>query len=260
VAEPSPVFETHPVGLDPHFDATNAAHRVLCALNLEVLDLSPQLLAYFELHRSKLGANVTRSIGDAVVAYAEWAGGPEQDLIARASAFGKQTGALPQGAPLLPPTGTDSSFRNDVAAGFSWTVATAVTINVEYHFHQAGFTRAEWDEWFDVGSTPGAPASVPGALWFVRGYANDQQEPVSQQEIFVRASWPQAFTRDLDLSAFAFVSLLDGSMLTQLAASYYVSDAWTASAYVSGNVGEARTERGSFPQRSSVILQLTRYL
>ncbi len=102
VAQPSPITESNPVGVDPRFDATNAAHRVLCTLNLEMLDLSPQLLGYFELHRSKLGANVTRSIGDAVVAYAEWAAGPEQDLIARAAAFGRQTGTLPGAAPTHP--------------------------------------------------------------------------------------------------------------------------------------------------------------
>jgi hypothetical protein len=260
VAEAAPLVESNPVGLDPHFDATNTAHRVLCTLNLELLELSPQLLGYFELHRSKLGANVTRSIGDAVVAYAEWAGGPEENLIARANAFGKDTGSLPQAVPVLPPTSTDVAFRNDVATGFSWTVATAVTFNVEYNFHQAGFTRSDWNNWFDIGSRPGVPAFVPGALWLVRGYASDQQEPVAQHQMFVRASWPQAFTPDLELSAFAFVSLLDGSVLSQLAASYYVSDKWTASTYVSGNFGDARTERGSFPQRGSVILQLTRYL
>jgi hypothetical protein len=260
VADPSPVSQSDPVGVDPHFDATNAAHRVLCTLNLELLDLSPQLLAYFELYRSKVGANVTRSIGDAVVAYAEWAAGPEQDLIARAAAFGKQTGTLPAAVPVLPPTDTTTSLRNDVATGFSWTVATAVTFNVEYHFHEAGFTRSDWNHWFDIGSAPGAPAPVTNALWFVRGYASDQQEPVSQHQLFVRASWPQALTPDLELSAFAFVSLLDGSVLSQLAASYYLSDAWTASAFLSANFGDGRTERGSFPQVGNVILQLTRYL
>jgi hypothetical protein len=260
VAQPSPVTESNPVGVDPHFDATNAAHRVLCTLNLELFDLSPQLLGYFELHRSKLGANVSRSIGDSVVAYAEWAAGPEQDLIARAAAFGRQTGTLPATTPTLPPTDTGTSLRNDVAAGFSWTVATAVTFNVEYHLHEAGFTRADWKNWFDLGSAPGAPTPLTGALWFVRGYANDQQEPISQQQVFIRASWPRAFTPDLELSAFAFVDLLDGSVLSQLSASYYVSDAWTASAYVSGNFGDGRTERGSVPQRGNVILQLTRYL
>jgi len=260
VAEPSPVTESKPVGIDPHFDATNAAHRVLAALNLEFFDLSPQLLGYFELHRSKLGANVTRSVGDAVIAYAEWAGGPEQNLIARASAFGKQTGTLPATVPVLPPTGTDSSFRNDLATGFSWTVATAVTFNVEYQFHESGFTRADWKNWFDIGSASGAVPLLTGALWFVRGYANDQQEPVSQHQMFIRADWPRAFTPDLELGAFAFVSLVDGSVLSQLSASFYLSDAWTVSAFASGNFGDGRTERGSFPQRGNLILQLTRYL
>jgi hypothetical protein len=260
VAEPSPVTESDPVGVDPRFDATNAAHRVLCTLNLEVLDLSPQLLGYFELHRSKLGANITRSIGDAVVAYAEWAAGPEQDLIARAAAFGRQTGTLTPSVPTLPPTDVGTSLRNDLAAGFSWTVATAVTVNLEYHFHEAGFTRGDWRNWFELGSAAGAPAPLTGALWFLRGYASDQQEPMSSHQMFVRASWPRALTPDLELSAFAFVSLLDGSVLTQLSANYYVSDAWTASAYLSGNAGDARSERGSFPQRGNVILQLTRYL
>jgi hypothetical protein len=260
VAEPSPVTESNPVGIDPHFDATNAAHRVLTVLNLELFDLSPQLLGYFELHRSKLGANVTRSIDDAVVAYAEWASGPEQNLIERASASGKQTGTLPVAAPVLPPTSTDNSFRNELATGFSWTVATAVTFNFEYHFHESGFTRADWKNWFDIGSAPGAPPPITGALWFVRGYANDQQEPVSQHQMFIRADWPRAFTPHLELSAFAFVSLMDGSVLSQISASYYVSDAWTASAFVSENFGAGRTERGSFPQRGNLILQLTRYL
>ncbi|HEY2513407.1 MAG TPA: hypothetical protein VGI39_21205 [Polyangiaceae bacterium] len=259
VAGPSPIAETNPVGIDPRFDATNAAHRVLCTLNFEVLDLSPQLLAYFELHRSKVGVNVTRSIGDAVVVYGEWAAGPEQGLIARAQAFGRETGTLPPGAPLLPSTDSRTALRNDAAAGFSWTIGTAVTLNVEYHFHEAGFARGDWRSWFDLGSAHGVLTPITGALWFVRGYANDQQEPVSQHQIFFRASWPRALVPDLELSTFAFVSLLDGSVLSQLSAGYYVSDAWTASAYVSANFGGARTERGSAPQAGNAIVQVTRY-
>jgi hypothetical protein len=259
VSDPAPVTPKDPLGVDPHFDATNAAHRVLCTLSFEVLDLSPQLLGYFELHRPKLGANVSHPIGDAVVAYAEWAAGPEADLSARAAAFGRQTGTLPRSFPTTPQADGTDALRNDLAAGFSWTVATAVTFNAEYHFHQAGFTHRDWDHWFDIGSAPGAPPALTGALWFVRAYALDQQEPVSQQQLFVRASWPQAFTPDLELSGFAFISLLDGSVLSQLSASYYVSNVWTASAFVAGNFGDRRTERGSVPQRGNAILQLTRY-
>lgn len=259
VSEPSPVNDDHPVGVDPRFTATNAAHRVLCTLSLELLDLSPQLLGYFELHRSKVGVNVTHAIGSAVVAYAEWAVGPEQTLSARAAAFGRRTGTLPPSTPDLLATEAGVALRNDVAAGFSWTVATAVTFNVEYHFHQAGFTRRDWQRWFELGSAAHAPAALTNALWFVRGFASDQQEPISMHQMFVRAAWPRAFTPDLELGAFAFINLFDGSALSQLSASYYVSDAWTASAYVSANIGAERSEHGSFPQRGSLILQATRY-
>jgi hypothetical protein len=260
LAEPSPVLESNPLGIDPRFDTTNAAHRVLCTVSLDVLDLSPQLLGYFELHRSKLGANVSRTFGDAVVGYAEWAGGPEVNVIARAFAFGENTGTLPPNAPRLPPTSTNVLFRNDVAAGFSWTVASAITFNAEYHYHDAGFTRTDWRNWFNLGSSPNVSPALTGELWFVRGYANDQQEPVTQHEAFVRASWPRALVPELELSAFAFVDLLDASVLTQLSASYYISGAWTASAYGAANLGEGRSERGSLPQRLNAILQLTRYL
>jgi hypothetical protein len=260
VADPSPVVETNPVGIDPRFDATNAAYRLLCTLNVDALDLSPQVLGYFELHRSKVGLNLSRPIGDAVVAYAEWAGGPETNLITRAVAYGRATGTLPPGAPVVPATDESTRFRNDAAAGFSWTIATKVTVNVEYHFHQAGFTRSDWRNWFDIGSAPNASRALAGELWYIRGYANDQQEPVPAHQAFVRASWPRAIVSELEVTAFALADLLDGSAVTQLSASYYLSDAWTASAYVSANVGGERSERGSFPQRVSTIVQLTRYL
>ena len=257
---PSTIATGDPLGVDPRFDATNAAYRVLYTLSFNVLGLSPQALAYFELHRSKLGLNVTRQIGESVIAYAEWAGGSETNLITRAVAYGQETGTLPATAPALPPTNAGRAFRNDVATGASWTIATKVTLNLEYHFHQAGFTRRDWANWFDIGSAQRGARSVTGELWYVRGFASDQQEPVPMHQIFVRAAWPKAFVSNLELTGFAFVDLLDGSTLTQVAASYYLSDAWTLAAYGTANVGGARTERGSFPQAVSAILQIVCYL
>ena len=60
-------------------------------------------------------------------------------------------------------------------------------------------------------------------------------------------------------TAFSFVNLYDGSTLSQIAANYYLSDRWTLGAYVSANLGSPRSERGSFPQEASAILQLVRY-
>jgi hypothetical protein len=258
--DPTPLVQNDPLGVDPRFDATNAAYRLLCTLNLEVADLSPQALAYFELHRSKVGLNVTRTLGDAVVGYLEWAGGPETNLVSRGVAYGKATAAFPSSAPVLPPTAASSVFRNDLAAGASWTIATAATLNVEYHFHDAGFSRSDWTNWFRIGRAGAASPAVAGELWYVRGYALDQQEPVSMHQVFVRLDWPDALMKHLELTGFAFVDLLDGSVLTQASATYYLSDAWTMAGYASFNLGDGRTERGSFPQLATGILQVTRYL
>lgn len=259
LTDATPVGETNRHGLDPRFDATNAAYRMFGTLALEIADLNPQLLAYYEQHRAKVGLDLSQPIGDALVAYAEWAGGPEMNLAARANAYGKETGTLPPILPVLPPTSTSTRFRNDVAAGLSWTIATKITVNIEYHFHQAGFSKQDWRSWFELGSDPSSPFPT-SALWYVRGYATDQQEPTTMHQAFVRAAWPKAFVNELELTGFAFVDILDGSVLTQISARYYASSAWTLAAYGSANIGAVRTERGSFPQRFSAIFAIVYYL
>jgi hypothetical protein len=257
VSGPAPLAPRDRLGVNPRLDATNADPRVQATLSLDVADLAPQLSGYVDPDRAKLGLALSRPIGGAVVGYAEWSVGPERTLAARATSFGRATGELPGGAPVLPPSHRARSFTNDVAAGLSWTVATAATFNVEYHLHEAGFGRRDWRRWFDAGSAPGAPPGVAGELWYARGYAADQQEPVSTQQLFLRASWPRALGLPLELGGFAFVSLLDGSALTQLSATYHLSDSWTAALYGSANVGDERTEHGSLPQRLSAIVELT---
>lgn len=252
LASPPPLTENNPIGVDPHLGTMNGAWRAEAVLGLEVADLSPQLLGYLEEGRSKIGLDVSRPIGGAVVAYAEWAGGPEKSLGARAADFGKQTGTLPQNAPIVPPDNGVTSFRNDVAAGFSWTIAATLTLNAEYHFHQSGFTRADWSYWFSH------PAEA-NQLWYVRGYANDQQEPVSQHQLFARLAWPRFLSPDFEVDGVAFVGLIDGSVLSQLSFSDYLSKDWTLAAFISVNFGAPRSERGSFPQAATLTLQITRY-
>lgn len=257
LADPPDLVAADRNGLDPRFDATNAAYRVLCTLDFDIGDLNAEALSYFEQHRSKLGINLTHPIGKAIVAYAEWAGGPETNLITRAQAYGKETGTLPAALPPLLPTEPSMAFRNDASTGLSWTIHSAMTLNAEYHFHQAGFTERDWRNWFNVGR---GPSFVGSALWYVRRYAIDQQEPTAQHQVFVRAAWPKAFVKELELGGFAFVDLLDRSVLTQISVSYFASDAWTFSAYGAANIGESTTERGSLPQRFSTIFSVVRYL
>ncbi len=260
VKSPPPLSERHPLGIDPRLGATNGMPRALATLSLHLLDLSPELLGYLEPHRQKLGLDVSHPVGGAIVTYGEWAGGREANLATRAHEFGVATGTLPPEAPVLPPTTTSSAFRNDLATGFSLTVARTATLNLEYHFHEGGFGSSDLRRGLSTGSAPGAPTFVPGELWFVRGYASDEGEPLARDELFVRADFPKTLRHDIDLSAFAFVNLQDGSSLSQLALSYYLSDSWTLAGFVSANLGARRSERGSYPESVNAIVALRLYL
>jgi hypothetical protein len=251
---PRQIVGAAPSWIDPSFDQTNAADRFLLAVNLEVEDFSPQALVYHESGRTKIGFNLSHPIGQSIIAYAEWAGGSEPDLIAQAIAFGKATGTLPFAAPVLPPTSASRAFQNDLAVGASWTSETKVMINLEYHFHQAGFTSEDWRGWFDIG---GADPFAASELWYIRGYASAEQQPMSRHQIFLRADWQGI--QDLDLSGISFVNLTDGSGMMQFAADYYLSDAWTVGLYAGGTFGGRRSEWGSLPGASSAIFQVVRY-
>ena len=254
---PRPLVGAAPNWIDPAFDQTNSADRFLFTLNLDVGDLSPQALVYHEGGRTKLGFNLSHPVGQSVIAYAEWAGGNEPDLIAQAVAFGKATGTLPAFVPVLPPTSTSRAFQNDLAVGASWSSIEKVTLNLEYHFHQAGFSGEDWRNWFDIGAANPASASE---LWYIRGYASAEQQPMSRHQIFLRADWQDAFVTDLDLSCISFVNLTDGSGMAQFAAGYNISDAWSIGAYVGGTFGGKRSEWGSLSGSGSAIFQVVRYL
>src|SRR5262249_23180615 len=159
---------------------TNAAHRGLAETTFNLGDLGAQALVYLEDGRSKLGMNLSLPIGQSVIAYAEWAGGPEESLIARAVDFGRRTGTLPAGAPSPLPADTSSRLANALAAGASWTLGTSVTLNFEYHLHTSGLSGGDWDRWFDAARA--TPMLVP-SLWYIRGYALDQLEPVAMHQL-----------------------------------------------------------------------------
>lgn len=256
LVSPAPIdFSVYP-SIDPGFNRTNAADRLLLTGNIELgHDISPEFLFYHEGSQTRFGADISRPVNDAIVAYAEWAGGRQLDLTDAALDFGKATDSLPPGVP----TSSNVAFRNDVALGFSWTSSANITVNVEYHYHQAGYSQDQWRNWFGLGTANPNNTEITGALWYIRGYAADQQVPITQHEMFLRADWTDALIKNLELTAFSFVDLYDGSTLSQVSASYYLSDRWTVSGFVSASLGSPRSEHGSASQAESAILQLVRY-
>jgi hypothetical protein len=256
LSDPTRIGQGATAPLDPHIDRTNATDRVLATLHADIGTIAPDLLVFRDNNRTRLGATVTAPIGQQIVAYAEWAGGAEQQLAAAAVADGIRTGTLPPGTPILPAASTARPFASDLAVGFSWTGEAKLTLNAEYIFHQAGFTRADWQRWYGLGH---ASSRLAGLMWYERAFAADRQTPAARQQIFLRATWPDAIARDIDLTALTFVSLDDGSGLAQLTATWNIDRQWSAAAILASTFGPPRSAYGSLKPAGSATGQVIRY-
>jgi hypothetical protein len=257
--EPSPVYRnTNLPSFDPMFDRTNAADRVLAKVSFTLAeDIAPELVTYYEGGRWHFGANLTRAVGQASVLYLEWAGGDRASLVDEALAYGKLTGTIPSFAPPVIPASGVRSFQNDLAVGASYTTDNEITFNLEYHYHQAGLSDADWHNWFNTGI--GAPAFITSQLWYIRGYAAEQQEPLAQNTIFLRADAQDAFVKDLEITGFVNEDIRDGSALAQLSADYYISRTWTVGVLGDATFGGRRSDFGSLPGAASLLFTVTRY-
>ena len=257
----SPIYSnTGLSGFDPGLGRTNPDNRFLLKSSIDLpADISPEVLVYHDDHGTRLGLNLSRTLGQSVVAYVEESIARRPDLIAEAFDFGRVTGALPAGVPDEPPPSQGSSLKNELAVGASYTTASRVTWNLEYHLNQAGFTSPDWSRWFAMGSAAVVPPTLANELWYIRGYALDQQQQSTEQAAFLRADWTDAFGLNLELSGFANVDLRDGSGQAQGEADYFLSSAWTLGILAAGNFGSPRSDFGSLPASYTVLLSLRRY-
>ncbi len=235
---------------------TNYHSRFLAktTLNLD-RDITPEVLVYNEGGQTRVGLNVTKGIGDAIVAYAEYSGGRDRPLAADALIQGVQLGRLPANTVPLYQTSFDRRFMSQAAVGFSYALPPKLSLNVEYHYNQAGFSQSQFDRWLATGQAlaPYAALGATGQLWWLRQYAVNQLEPFMRHQIFLRAGLDNIFVPNLNISGVAFVSPHDGSFSWQVTTDYAVSPQVSVGALVGANVGGPKTVYGSLPQGGSVI-------
>jgi hypothetical protein len=259
VTNPSAIYlNTNLPSFNPMFDRTNAETRLLAKGSANLFDdFTPELIAFSNDGHWNYGANITRGLGQKVVAYVEWAGGDSLDLADEALQFGKDTGTIPLAAPSALPGDTTRYFRDNAAVGFSYTTESKITFNLEYHYHQAGFSDAQWTHWFGAGALNN-PA-LDAELWYIRGYAADQGVPTARQEAFLRADWVDAFVEDLEITAFVNADLRDSSSFSQVTADYYLSREWTIGGLAAASFGGKRTDYGSLPDAATFLVRVSRY-
>src|SRR5262249_57658788 len=98
-------------------------------------DFSPELFVYHEGDRTRFGLNITRGMGQNVVAYAEWTGGAEPSVIDDALAYGRDARVLPFGVPSVLPDDSASTFREDLSVGGAFSTKPKLTFHAQYPFH-----------------------------------------------------------------------------------------------------------------------------
>jgi len=250
-----PLSTNQKVSFDPLFDRTNSDNRILVSFRYAMGDIDPQALVFVDHVGTHMGVNISRVMTSSIVAYAEWSGVQESSLSERAAVFGRQTGSLPQQELILPQT-DDAHFQNDLVLGASWTSNFNLMINLEYHFHQAGFDAEDFNRWVTLSA---ANSDLASEMWFIRQYADDQEEPLMQHEIFLRFDWQDILPSKLNAGLVMFISPYDGSVMTQASAQYFISSHWTVKFYLAKTMGGADTVEGSLPWSTSGALQIVRY-
>ncbi len=252
----SPLIDSTVTAFDPRFGQTNAHSKALVTLETKWGDVSPQALYFYDEWGNHFGLNLSHVVGKSIVAYAEWAGSISPNLSERATEFAEATGTFPQNTAPLPQQSTNRAFQNDAAFGFSWTSESKFTVNLEYIYHQAGFNQndfANWNKW-------GALSPILGSqLWYVRQYASDQQEPLAQQELFLRVDVPEVGFQKLGANALAFIHPQDGSALLQVSPEYNFSDHLTFAAYWISFLGSSTSQYGTIPIQNSISAKAIYY-
>lgn len=252
--ETSPMTTT--ASFNPLFGQTNYTNRLLGQLSYDIGGLNPQALIFLDDIGTHIGASLSQVVSSNIVAYIEWAGVLEKDLADRAVTFAKNTAAMPNITPLARET-SNGDFQNDLVVGSSWTSSFNMTINLEYHYHQAGLSGSDFRHWLLFG---GKDSTQAKEFWFIRQYAQVEQEPLMQHEFFIRLDYPNVIQSRLNLNTIAFINPYDGSILSQTSLQWFLSRNLTLESYENLSLGSRNSEKGSLPWSMSTILRVVWYM
>lgn len=196
----SPRLSAHPQPSDAPFSldtgASNATHRALLAWSpnrsgawTERFSAQALLLAQ-EGQAPQAGLNLSALLGDATTAFAEWTGGRSRSQLAQALGASET-----------------SRFHQRLSSGFTWTAANKLSLTLEIAHNTAAPDAAAWQA-LQRGS--------PLAYAAYRQWTVHAQELTTHRLWAVYASWPDALTQHVDLSALLRANPDDHSRLTWL--------------------------------------------
>lgn len=208
--------------------ATNHADRALVSVSMQPGgSVSAQAFAYHDRGTGwQLGANGTALWGDATVAFFEWSGGKDTELLS--ATFD---------------TSPKVSTRHRAVAGLTYTTPSKLSITGELQYNGFALDRRQWRQAVDqVG------VEAMGAYLYE---VQRRQDIASRKAVMVYASQKDAFVKNLDVTALVRYNTEDRSRFVWAEARYHfrkvdVALQWQA------NQGRASSEYGGLVDRNLV--------
>lgn len=237
-------FQNQPVtGLD--LGATNPAERWLLHATQSVAEgVAPHVFLFGDGGRWSGGMGVSAALGDNWLVFGEWSVGRDRTLTDAAFAPFRAANRLD---PLLRARyGASGRERtiNRVAVGASYTSASNVVTQLEYHFNEAGLTRSGFRRYFDAAQAAFGNERASGQLASILRQSALRQEPMSRHALFARVAASDV-APNLDLAAIGNLSLVDGSGSGQVEARYNLGAATTITARAGVTFGPTRSDFGA---------------
>ncbi len=241
-------------GLNLH--KSNDRSRFLFRLTHEMSDgFSPEIIYYNESGKHNLGLNLSKDLNKKMFAYMEWNIGNRRKLIDEALLDARALNQLSPEMSQIFNTDGGEQYLQQLAIGASFTSASNITTKLEYHFNEAGLSKAEAQKWFDLGLNTNNPAAV-GQLLSVRGLAQSRGEMLGKHRLFLYSTWKDAGMDDLDLTGLIMSDLNDSSNLLQVKMAYSLNKKTEVSLQAAKFTGSSDSFYGSLNQDSSVTLGL----
>jgi len=236
---------------------SNDRSRAILKYTFEVSEgVKPEIIYYNESGAHNIGLNISQAFNKKWLGYVEWNLGKRRNLIDDALLDARESNQLdPAIAQVFSDQG--ESYQQQLALGASYTTASNITTQFEYHYNQAGLSEEDVQRWFDLTSSAENKPIVAGQFLSLRGLAKARGEPLGKHRLFIRSSWVDAGLDDLDIIGLFNVDINDKSHLIQLEAAYEISRNAKLSFRLVQFRGDKKSDFGSFLQDQIGTLQVT---
>ena len=235
----------------------NHDDRGLAKFSFKIFDdTKPEFIYYLEdSDRPHFGFSISSGFGKRVIAYAEFSLGNRYNIISETANQLREDGLLSEEQEFVFSEDKEKSHYRQYAFGFSYTEDIKRTTTFEYHYNEAGFNKNDWKAYFDEGeqaakmlenaATAAYGNAILGQLWAIRDWSRNADEPLSQENLFIRSQWQEVWGDNFDLTGLLSIDLTNGGFIFQSKADYEWHDALFISFAATFYQGSSRTQYGS---------------